>query len=131
MRLAVKEIVVHGNPRHFQPLESMVGKLDCEDCQSVKEKSDCLRLAGKAYAAIKDLNSAAENLYKAVTLTPSNANLRMELIMTLRESGDRQTALQQARLGRQISPVDQRFHNVIKQMAISDLEQNYNLQPIK
>ncbi len=122
MRMAVNEILTRRISSSYPQLEPMVAELKCEECESIDEKSRCLQLTARAHVTLGQVEKAAKHFAEAVALTPSDAPLRLDLIATLRKIGDRQSALQQARMGRQIDPADLRFDNVIKQMAAIDLE---------
>ncbi|QDT03508.1 O-Antigen ligase [Rubripirellula lacrimiformis] len=121
MRTASREITTRRMTELFPLLPTLIENLGCEDCETIEEKTNCLLLEGKAWLALQRPEEAIKSFTNAVAIAPAHAALRLELIATLRSTGDRKTALQQARMGRQITPDDKRFENVIKQMAAIDL----------
>ncbi|MGB7329272.1 MAG: O-antigen ligase family protein [Rubripirellula sp.] len=130
MRTATREILASQNASAYQWLETLQSKLMCEDCQSTDEKSNCYTLTARALLRVNRIDEAAEYYAKAIAINPTNSNLRLDLISTLRELGKRSEALQEARKGRLIDSNDLRFENVIKQMADLELNSSPNAKPI-
>ncbi|WP_222436063.1 O-antigen ligase family protein [Rubripirellula reticaptiva] len=130
MRIATSEILASQNASAYPLLETLQSKLQCDDCESTDEKSNCLALSARALLRVNRIDEAARYFAKAIAIKPTNANLRLDLVSALRELGKRSEALQEARKGRQIDPSDLRFDNVIKQMADLELNLEPSVKPI-
>ncbi len=98
------------------------GRLACETCQTKTERSGCEVLAADVAFELEDYQQSFEHFRIAVRLKPTDANLRYKYITRLKAGGNRSEALEQARIGRDLSPKDDRFDRIIRKMAEEDLQ---------
>ncbi len=90
-------------------LQRATVEIDCEDCETKKQKSDCHRLAADIAYQLKDMDVAFQQLVTAIELTPANSKLHLSYVQRLRESGQNSAARVAARRARQQFPDDKRF----------------------
>ena len=118
----VAEIILRKNHQYDALLPKFIEGLDCTNTGTIGEKVRCLRLRALANRSIGRLELAKTSFAEAIEIDADNARLRLEYISILRESGDREGALMQARIGRYLDANDARFDQVIRQMAEDDLK---------
>jgi O-antigen ligase/tetratricopeptide (TPR) repeat protein len=123
MRAAASMILRNTEGFEQSFLATSLEGLDCGQCQTNQQRADCLELSGDIAFALDRQDRAFQDYDDAINRVPDNANLRIKLIGRLRQSGRQSEARQQARSGRLTNRSDERFDQVIADMAKEDLEQ--------
>lgn len=127
-RVAASKILNQTDRASWHLLPKLLEGLGCDQCESMQEKAVCHSLAGDIHFALQEYDDAFEQYVTSISMTPTDANLRLKVIRRMREGGRRRDALYQARLARREIPNDIRFQELITAMAESDireLEQGY------
>jgi O-antigen ligase len=97
-------------------------EIKCDECESNREKSECLQLASDIAKQQGDADAAIALLLSAIELVPTQIQLHLDYTQLLRDNDRRRDALTAARRARILFPEDPRFDRMIRDMAEEDLE---------
>jgi hypothetical protein len=117
----VADYLVSQPTSDFELASRSLERLSCEACNSMKEHSDCHRLAGDLAFVLGCDDRAFEHYNTAIECLPTNADLRLHVIDRLRARGLADQARRSARVAKKVVPHDPRFDQVIKQIADEEL----------
>ena len=120
-RKATSYVLRTNEPGAEEYLAEAVERLDCSACESLEEKADCYSLSGDVAYRLGQYDSAFGKYHEAIKHAPANGNIALKLVKRLRTQGRNPESLMEARKARARVPNDQRFDEVIKQMAADDL----------
>ncbi len=111
-------------------LERAGTEIDCENCESKKEKSKCHELAGDIANQLGEVNKSIDQLRMAIDLDPTNIKYHLVFMQRLRTHDRRQDALVAARRARLLFPDDNRFGRFIDDMANEDRKGLENVEGV-
>ena len=104
-------------------LQSLLGKLACDQEETLAERSRCRMLAGDVAYHLGRYERAFENYAAARESAPADAALWLKTIQRLKEQGRRDEARRQAQVAVSRFPGDPKFQGFIDQMAQEDIEE--------
>lgn len=102
-------------------LQRALDKIDCEDCQSKKQRAKCEELTGDILYSLDRPSESFPHYARAIQEQPADANLRVKYIGRLRFAGKNKEALLAARRARRALPNHNKFQRIIEAMAAQDL----------
>lgn len=103
-------------------LERAATEIDCQDCETKKEKANCHILAADIAYALQDFDKSFDEMRLAIELVPTQIKSHLSYVYRLREQSRRSDALTAARRARILFPEDKRFTRTIESMAAEDLQ---------
>ena len=104
-------------------LHSALNKIDCEKCESNRERAQCEELAGDILFSLDRSNDSFPHYVTAIEVQPANPNLRVKYIGRLRFAGKRDEARKAAQRARHDIPNQPRFQRIIDEIAAQDLRE--------
>lgn len=110
-------------------LARTTSSIDCEDCESRKEASQCHQVAAEAKLILGSHDAGFKDYQRAITATPMDAGLRFKQIKRLRQYGYSDRALTEAQKSMVIAPEDDRFPRVIREIAAEQLPTSTSKEP--
>ncbi len=102
-------------------LQRALEKVDCQACDSKRERADCEELCGDILYSLDRTEDSFQHYVTAIEEQPADPNLRVKLIGRLRYAGKKEAALLAARRARRALPKQPRFQQIIDAMAAQDL----------
>jgi len=122
LRLAAQSILSRPDPdKAF--LEKAYSGFECDRCETIAERATCEELAGDTAYVLGKYDEAFEAYQKSLRFKPNNNGLRIKLIGRLRAQDKRDEALAEARKARVLSPEEDRFDVIIKEIAQAELQE--------
>ncbi|WP_197172126.1 O-antigen ligase family protein [Novipirellula aureliae] len=125
LRLAAQAILSRPDPdKTF--LEKAYSGFECDNCKTIAERAKCEELAGDTAYVLGKFDETFEAYQKSLRFKPNDNKLRIKLIGRLRAQGKRDEALAEARKARVLSPEEDRFDVIIKEIAQAELQEYTN-----
>jgi tetratricopeptide (TPR) repeat protein len=104
-------------------LSELLSGMNCESCRRLDDRAQCEQLEADLLFKLGRFDEAFLRYRSAIELTPADKDLRLKLIMRLRDQGQNREARSEAQVGREKFPQDGRFDLQIKELAAKDLRE--------